>query len=312
MNLLSQQFSEIGKGAPGHSPNFLQNPLYRRVLHSEYAVEGSIWTEFQRHNILAVCNALVWQTSKQRSAVERIRFEDGKLGPILTFPENAHRLWISEIDIQIASSWIEDHCKKYCDRIVSRRSINRILSWLKDLGLVDWVDGVFDPKAPKSAAKSRTYTYIDIPRLLILMEATEDYLLHGTDRGREYGLGILPEHRYNSSRLVYEMIFPGFGWNRKGDGSELEPQTLEESLARRTFMAEAAEVRQGEYVAGSLSALLQAAELRDERLIEGNFEALAKMTDKDDQWEIYLALASEGQEETGDKWLKFCKTKEKS
>jgi hypothetical protein len=95
----------------------------------------------------------------------------------------------------------------------SQTSVFRRIKELDDLGLVryesEYINGV--------RGQSRTYTFIDIEKLLVLAEAIE----------RHVGIEALPEHGCAVIRLAHEAVFPGFGYCRDGDPDTKEPEDWE-------------------------------------------------------------------------------------
>jgi hypothetical protein len=95
----------------------------------------------------------------------------------------------------------------------SQTSVFRRIRELSELGLVryesEYIHGV--------SGQSRTYTFLDIEKLLVLAEAIE----------RHVGLEALPKHGCAVIRLAHEAVFPGFGYCRDGDPDTKEPEDWE-------------------------------------------------------------------------------------
>jgi hypothetical protein len=125
---------------------------------------------------------------------------------------------------------IRDYLFEWWNLNVSRSTLTR---WFNDamegLGIVQWWGKVADGKKPRHWA-------INVPALLLLAEACErriiaDAKMKGASHGEE--MDALPKHQGFTLKLLYDAIFPGFGWHRDGDPEDPEPTTYAETDAMR-------------------------------------------------------------------------------
>jgi hypothetical protein len=71
--------------------------------------------------------------------------------------------------------------------------------------------------------RSRIYTFLDLPKLLLFAEMLEQSL----------GFDELPEHKGGIIQRLFNAFFSGWGYNRKGDPDTVPPTTYEESVQAR-------------------------------------------------------------------------------
>lgn len=103
----------------------------------------------------------------------------------------------------------------------SRATVKRYTAELKDMGLLDYQSEF----QSTGRARSRFYTHLDIPRLLLLAEVIIDRL--------QQMQAPMPSHWGQFMGWLYDAVFSGWGWRRKGHPEEVEPETHEESMQVR-------------------------------------------------------------------------------
>lgn len=128
--------------------------------------------------------------------------------------------------MKCALTSIRDYLDDHWGLNITRTTLTR---WLKDkldgLGIVHWWSVVAEGKKPR-------HWHINMPAMLLLAEACErrilaDARMAGASHGEE--MAVLPEHRGYSLALLFDAVFPGFGWNREGAPDEAAPQTYAET-----------------------------------------------------------------------------------
>lgn len=128
--------------------------------------------------------------------------------------------------MKCALTSIRDYMDEHWGLNITRTTLTR---WLKDkldgLGIVHWWSVVAGGKKPR-------HWHINMPAMLLLAEACErrilaDARMEGASHGEE--MAVLPEHRGYSLKLLFDAVFPGFGWNREGDQDEAAPTTYAET-----------------------------------------------------------------------------------
>lgn len=95
--------------------------------------------------------------------------------------------------------------------------IRELMDDLRDMGLLDYYS------EQGNGRRSRIYTGLDIPSLLLLAEVIEKII----------GYDNLPDHKAATLQKLYNALFPGWGYNREGEPDSPEPEDYEQSLSIR-------------------------------------------------------------------------------
>jgi hypothetical protein len=140
----------------------------------------------------------------------------------------ARKMATAKTLLKCAMTDLRDYLDKWWDLNVSRTTLTRwVKGALDGLGIVNWFGSVAEGKKPRHWA-------INVPALLLLAEACErrilaDAKMAGDSDGDE--MEVLPEHRGSGLAMLFDAVFPGFGWNREGGKDETAPQTYAETDA---------------------------------------------------------------------------------
>jgi len=113
----------------------------------------------------------------------------------------------------------------------NKHTVRTVIDDIKDIGLLDY------HSEGGKGKQSRIYTHLDFVGLLLLAELLEKSL----------GYDSLPEHRGNCVRMLFNAVFPGWGYNREGDADAVEPTDHENSDEVRGWRDTALESAQSIY-----------------------------------------------------------------
>ena len=174
-----------------------------------------------RRLVLGTANKLLWHWADCVGAIGR-----GEHGVLEVNKAIARKMATANTLLKCALTDLRDYLAEWWDLNVARTTLTR---WVKEaldgLGIVQWFGNVANGKKPRHWA-------INVPALLLLAEACErriigDAKMAGASAGDE--MAVLPEHQGYSLKLLFDAVFPGFGWNREGGPEEPEPQTYAET-----------------------------------------------------------------------------------
>jgi hypothetical protein len=130
--------------------------------------------------------------------------------------------------IQCAMTGVRDYLDEHWGIGLTRQTLTRWLDGcLSGLGIVEWAGVAGQGKKPR-------HWSVNLPALLLAAEACErrilaDARMAGASDGEE--MESLPEHQGYTLKLLFDAVFPGFGWNREGEPEEPEPRTYAETDA---------------------------------------------------------------------------------
>jgi hypothetical protein len=199
------------------------NPLDREA--SEYArIEAQGFThaiedEAECLTILGCISNIVYHGAETFGALVWEKNEEGDRRLIGFNREKAMLLIKTPFRLVTALSHTIDYVKKEWAKAgawFGRVSVSRAIALLKDGGYLDYDSS----HEPGKWAQSRQYTNVDVPRLLLLMEALQRRLEN---------IYKLPEHGMATLRKLHEAIFPGWGVGIKGDPDDRAPEDYETS-----------------------------------------------------------------------------------
>jgi len=193
------------------------------------------WQESKCIGTLALINCLAYHWALCTGAL--IRTPDGMVPDRKAFDrwvgveQFKFPCAVSHIAETAATHW---HCNIPLENQgISKKSLKRRADDLHQMGLVDWqrVDWMSGVRRP------RVWTWLDIPKLLALAEALEQRLYELISRDDECGrypeespgLSFLPKHQGNTTRMLFNLCFVGWGWRREGQDDMGEPATHAES-----------------------------------------------------------------------------------
>lgn len=178
------------------------------------AIADGFGEEF-RKVFLGLANNLGYHWATCTGALSR-----GEHGRLVVDKEIARKVINAPFLMQCALTSIRDYVDEHWDLNITRQTLTR---WLKDklegLGVVQWWGRVAQGKRPRQWV-------VNMPAMLLLAEACErrilgDARMEGASHGEE--MDVLPEHRGYSLALLFESVFPGFGWNREGGAEDTPP-----------------------------------------------------------------------------------------
>ena len=114
------------------------------------------------------------------------------------------------------------HTKDYLSKwwpsaFTTDKAVRGVISSIQKMGLLHY------ESEWQSGRTSRVYDFLDIPGLLILAEALEKAL----------GFDQLPKHGAALLQKMFNALFSGWGYNRRGDAGQSEPETHEDSVIAR-------------------------------------------------------------------------------
>jgi len=179
--------------------------------------------EAYRRLVLGFSNKVLWHWGDCVGAIAR-----AENGLLVVDKAIARKMATAKTLLKCAMTDLRDYLDKWWDLNVSRTTLTRwVKGALDGLGIVNWFGTVAEGKKPRHWA-------INVPALLLLAEACErriigDAKMAGASHGEE--MEVLPEHQGYSLKLLFDAIFPGFGWNREGEPEEPEPKTYAETDA---------------------------------------------------------------------------------
>jgi hypothetical protein len=177
--------------------------------------------EAYRRMVLGTANKLLWHWADCIGAIGR-----GEQGGLVVDKAIARKMATAKTLLKCALTDLRDYLAEWWELNVPRTTLTR---WVKEaldgLGVVQWFGAVADGKKPRHWA-------INVPALLLLAEACERRILNdakmaGASHGEE--MAALPEHQGYSLKLLFDAVFPGFGWNREGGPEETPPLTYAET-----------------------------------------------------------------------------------
>lgn len=186
--------------------------------------------ESQRRRLMALANGLTYHWAMCFGIAHRT-----PAGIVID------RSALRHIDSKFRMECAVDYLDKYLDahwktedipRGYSESSIKNSLQWLRSEGFVDWQDVAFTP----GVRRSRVWTHLDVRGLLLLVEACELALYEDWQRldhaehydGEEFR-PYLPPHNANFLRMLFNAVYPGWGYCREGSADCPAPQTAEEA-----------------------------------------------------------------------------------
>lgn len=184
--------------------------------HEARANIGSIadfWTTKECHTVLGIINNLVYHLGCSCGAVSRN--EDGKLTV-----DRSQLLAIIKRDLRLVTALC--HTKEYLeqywpDAFHGLNRIREMIYILEDAGLLAY-------ESHRSKGKvSRVYTFLDVPALLMLAEILEDRI----------GYESLPQHGAGLLQKMFNALFKGWGYRRKGVDGQAAPDSYDLSDAER-------------------------------------------------------------------------------
>jgi hypothetical protein len=144
--------------------------------------------------------------------IERIDREGAQL-----LVKTEWKLWCS---VSSAASAIAEHWSGVAAPS-SRQSVKRAAAWLKENGFLDYEHDEF---VPGVWGKSRRYHSVDVQGCLMLFNVLE---------GEIGGYEELPTHHGSLIKHLWNQVFNGWGYRRKGEPDTKEPDDLDQTLAWR-------------------------------------------------------------------------------
>jgi hypothetical protein len=175
------------------------------------------WTEKRLRTTLAFINKVLYHWGCGVGAI----VEDG----VRTVSKAIARTAIYSRSVLLcALTSVADYIRNLWGHAFSDRSLWGWIQQLKDDGFLDYASVAGEGK------KSRQWL-LSVPDLLLLAEACEKRLLWIARQGEtdddDYGFEweAMPIHHGYTLKLLFDAVFPGFGWNRKGDDTQNEPTT---------------------------------------------------------------------------------------
>jgi hypothetical protein len=203
------------------TPEEVDLPRFR--AEAWFYIEG--WTEKRIKTVLAAINKMLYHWGVGVGAL----VEDDEGGIVRKVNRAIARTAIYAHSVLLcAVSSVGDYIRRWWGHEFSDRSL---WGYMADLQ----ADGFLSYASEHGTGKKSRQWLLNVPDLLLLAEACEKRLLwlkrmEETDDD-PYGFewDSMPMHHGATMKLLFDAIFPGWGWNRTGDGSQNEPKTYAET-----------------------------------------------------------------------------------
>lgn len=224
-----------GSRYESHTKTEFQNRVSEVIHH---------WPTTKLKGMVGIINQLTWHWSNCWGAVKTIDEADAD-GNVKSKPYDCDRDIVQEalatpalLNTSVTST--VNYVKRFWASSVgascSRATVKRYTAELKELGLLDY-DSQFQSVG---RARNRFYTYLDIPHLLLLAELIMERLQAACP-------DAMPSHWGQFMGWLYDAVFPtGWGWRKKGNPDDVEPETVRDSLMARVWASHLARVELSE------------------------------------------------------------------
>lgn len=227
------------KGLSGYIARALDTQGFQ-AARIEMASALSRLRESQRRRLMGIANGLLYHWAVCFDIAHRT-------------PEGIaiDRASLRHLDSEFRMECAVDYLASYLDaywktedvpRGYSESAIKNSLNWMRDEGFVDWQDVAFTP----GVKRPRIWNHIDVRGLLLLVEACELGLYEDWQRdehsdyyGDEEFRPYLPYHKANFLRMLFNAVFPGWGYCREGQPDEQAPTTPAESETHQDVLLSA-------------------------------------------------------------------------
>lgn len=209
------------------SPALFRNAEERNTYKLEKHAQTEHWPTIKTKGILGTINHLLHCLASDIGAV--VRNDDGQL--IACDRKVLLKWW--EGPLKIVSCAVQGTAE-YLQRWwagagagCSQKSVRRYTKELKDLDLLDYNQMSFQHCSEHGIRSPRHYTYIDIGGLLLLAEMLKERL-------EAEGIAQ-PGHQGAFLGMMYDALFSGWGWRRKGDPDMDTPEDYDQSAEVRSM-----------------------------------------------------------------------------
>ena len=167
------------------------------------------WTQREAHTALGIINNLVYHLGVSCGSVERNEDDELKV-------DRQKLLSIVGRDFKLVTALC--HTRDYLSQYwpAAFHGINRVremICLLEDMGLLKY------ESHRRQGKVSRVYTFLDVPKLLILAEVLESRI----------GYESLPQHGAGLLQKMFNALFKGWGYRRKGVAGQPKPSDYAES-----------------------------------------------------------------------------------
>ena len=240
--VMAKEITLCGSRAENLSRQAFQHEVYSAI---------SEWSSTTLKGFVGVINQLTWHWANCSDAVKKItrKTEHGtKEQAIGCDRKKVHEaLQVSAVLNTSVTSTV-NYLKRYwasCGAASSRATVKRYTETLKEWGLLDY----HSEFQSTGRARNRFYTYLDIPRLLLVAEVIMERLQHMVDTTDI----PMPSHWGQFMGWLYDAVFAGWGWRKKGHADAVEPATHEESVVERAMASHESRVEQVEFEPWKLS-----------------------------------------------------------
>ena len=192
------------------------------------------WPTSKLKAMAGIINQLCWHWADCWGAVKKVRQvvdETLKLVPVSCDRATVQKALRTPASLNTYISSTVDYLKRYWRGVgtaSSRSTVKRHTDELRDLELLDYQSEF----QSIGRARNRHYTFLDIPRLLILAELL-------IDRLQELDVAM-PGHWGQFMGWLYDAVFLGWGWRRKGCSETQEPDDEESTGLLRAESSHAA------------------------------------------------------------------------
>lgn len=192
------------------------------------------WPTTKLKGMAGVINQLCWHWANCFGAVKKVWRAVGEALKLV--PINCDRGIVQEAlrtpaSLNTSISSTVDYLKRFWSgsgAASSRPTVKRYTTELKEMELLDYQSEF----QSVGRARNRHYTFLDIPRLLILAELL-------IDRLQELDVAM-PSHWGQFMGWLYDAVFLGWGWRRKGCSEIQEPDNEDSTDLLRAEASHAA------------------------------------------------------------------------
>ena len=182
--------------------------------------------------LYAIGNNLLFHAAECFGAFEWQEHESGKRSIVGVIREKLSAMNEAFKKGQFVLCTALSHTKDFINRFwpeasQSRRAIAGWIDFFKELNLLDYVEQSF---ISGKWGNSRRYSFIDVEKLLVFLEAAEEHLGDLVYESYQDGKDDYTVNaRGTAVRALFNGLFTGWGFRRTGDPDEVEPETWEET-----------------------------------------------------------------------------------